>query len=101
MRGSIDGQRRARASREKEHIGGEEWSRSESINKESKLPRAAALSYRKNMAAPKLTAKGTGKTAEKILSVAQQNNIPIQRDPSLVALLSQLEINEKIPQELY
>ncbi|MDN4073455.1 EscU/YscU/HrcU family type III secretion system export apparatus switch protein [Fictibacillus terranigra] len=71
------------------------------MNKESKLPRAAALSYRKNMAAPKLTVKGTGKTAEKILSAAQQNNIPIQRDPSLVALLSKLEINEKIPQELY
>ncbi|WP_062231723.1 EscU/YscU/HrcU family type III secretion system export apparatus switch protein [Fictibacillus sp. FJAT-27399] len=71
------------------------------MNKEKTLPRAAALSYHENMAAPKLTAKGTGKTAEKILSVAQENNIPIQKDPSLVALLSQLEINEKIPQELY
>ena len=67
-----------------------------------KPKKAAALSYNKeNNAAPKLTAKGAGKTAENILETARQHNIPIQKDPSLAELLGKLEINTMIPEELY
>lgn len=63
---------------------------------------AVALSYDPNGGdAPKVTAKGKGKIAEKILETALQNDIPIQEDPSLVEILGQLNLNESIPDELY
>ena len=39
--------------------------------------------------------------AEQILERARKENIPIQEDPSLVELLSKLNINEQIPEDLY
>ncbi|UOQ85560.1 EscU/YscU/HrcU family type III secretion system export apparatus switch protein [Gracilibacillus salinarum] len=64
--------------------------------------RAAALQYDSNSdQAPKLTASGKGYVAEEIIERARANNIPVQSDPSLVALLSELNINEQIPEELY
>ena len=73
------------------------------MSEESKRPReAVALSYQKNVeSAPVVIAKGKGDTAENIIKVAKEHQIPIQEDPSLVALLGQLDINESIPEELY
>lgn len=63
---------------------------------------AVALTYNPNQAdAPKVIAKGKGQIAEKILERAEANRIPIQKDPSLVQLLGQLDLNESIPEELY
>lgn len=63
---------------------------------------AVALTYNPNQAdAPKVIAKGKGQIAEKILERAEANHIPIQKDPSLVQLLGQLDLNESIPEELY
>jgi len=68
----------------------------------SKNRKAAALSYDPNQAeAPKLVAKGSGTTAEQIIELAKAHDIPIQEDGSLVELLSQLNINETIPEDLY
>ncbi|QGH34521.1 hypothetical protein GI584_10985 [Gracilibacillus salitolerans] len=64
--------------------------------------RAAALQYdTETDVAPKVTATGKGYVAEEIVERAKQNKIPIQSDPSLVELLSELNINEQIPEELY
>lgn len=64
--------------------------------------KAAALSYDPHTnQAPKLTAQGQGYVADKIIQKAKENNIPIQSDPTLVQLLSELNINETIPEELY
>jgi len=61
-----------------------------------------ALSYKRNLEnAPVVIAKGKGEIAENIIKVAKENHIPIQEDPSLLSLLSQLDINESIPEELY
>ncbi len=69
-------------------------------NKRTK--QAAALTYDSSeQAAPKLVAKGSGETAEEIIKLALENEIPIQEDETLVQLLSELEINETIPDELY
>ena len=63
---------------------------------------ALALKYQpKSDRAPKVTAKGKGKLAEKIIEIAQKNNIYIHNDPDLVEILSQLDINDEIPPELY
>jgi len=39
--------------------------------------------------------------AEKILEIAEKENIPIHKDPQLVEALIQLDINQEIPPELY
>ncbi|MCE7794621.1 EscU/YscU/HrcU family type III secretion system export apparatus switch protein [Salipaludibacillus sp. CUR1] len=67
-----------------------------------KQKRAVAMGYNEREdSAPKIKAKGKGYTAEEIIKRAEENGIPVQEDPSLVALLSQLEINERIPESLY
>lgn len=63
---------------------------------------AIALSYDPNVGdAPKVVAKGKGKIAENILNKAKEHDVPIQEDPTLVELLGQLEVDEKIPEQLY
>lgn len=64
--------------------------------------KAAALSYNKiEDCAPKLIAKGVGETADEIVQLAKEHQIPIQENVTLVEMLSQLEINETIPEQLY
>ncbi|MDQ0245666.1 flagellar biosynthesis protein [Bacillus fengqiuensis] len=70
------------------------------VKQESK--QAVALSYESATDdAPKVLAKGKGFVAEQIIERARDHQIPIQEDASLVELLGQLTINEKIPEELY
>jgi flagellar biosynthesis protein len=72
------------------------------IHEKHKRKEAVALSYEatKNDA-PKVIAKGKGLVADNILEKAKENNIPIQEDASLIELLSKLNINDSIPEELY
>jgi flagellar biosynthesis protein len=72
------------------------------MNAKHKRKEAIALSYEvtKNDA-PKVIAKGKGLVADNILEKAKENNIPIQEDPTLIELLSKLNINDSIPEELY
>lgn len=67
-----------------------------------KRKQAIALSYDSNKEnAPKVVAKGKGLIADKIIGKAKDNDVPVQEDPSLVELLSTLNINEQIPEDLY
>ena len=64
--------------------------------------KAVALKYDKTKdLAPKTTAKGQGSIARQIIKIAQQNDIPIKQDEDLVQMLSQIELNQNIPEELY
>ncbi|MGL4522588.1 MAG: EscU/YscU/HrcU family type III secretion system export apparatus switch protein [Bacilli bacterium] len=64
--------------------------------------KAIALRYDLHRdAAPTVVAKGSGFLAEKILAEAAKNDIPVQSDPSLVQMLSEIQINEQIPADLY
>lgn len=67
------------------------------------LKRAAALKYEKKNEsdAPVIVASGLGYVAQKIVSVALENNIPVYQDDSLASILSQLEAGSRIPEELY
>jgi len=70
--------------------------------KKSETTIAAALKYdNRKDAAPRITAKGKGFIAEKIIEQALKNNVPIKNDPNLVQILSKLDIDEHIPVELY
>ena len=63
---------------------------------------AVALQYNKSsMSAPKVTASGKGYLADKIVELAQEHNIPVQKNPPLAESLSILQIGEEIPPDLY
>ena len=69
-----------------------------------KVKRKAAVSLKYSPAkdrAPKVTAKGWGVVAEKILEVARKHNIPIKEDPDLIQILAKLDIDKEIPPSLY
>ncbi|QOY34452.1 EscU/YscU/HrcU family type III secretion system export apparatus switch protein [Anaerobacillus isosaccharinicus] len=72
------------------------------MKEEREKKQAVALSYHtENDRAPKIVAKGKGYVADELIKEALKHNVPIQEDASLVGLLSQLEINEAIPEQLY
>ena len=63
---------------------------------------AVALQYdREKSSAPKVTAKGKGKTAQKIIELAQLNEIPIKKDEDLLEMLSKVELDKEVPAEMY
>lgn len=67
-----------------------------------KRKKAVALRYdQEQNHAPKVIATGKGLIAENVIEKAEENNIPILEDESLVELLAELNINETIPEELY
>ncbi|GMQ99670.1 MAG: flagellar biosynthesis protein FlhB [Zetaproteobacteria bacterium] len=64
---------------------------------------AIALAYKPGIpGAPKLLAKGKGKTAEKIREIARENRIPIHENKPLArSLYKSVKIGNEIPEELY
>jgi flagellar biosynthesis protein len=63
---------------------------------------AVALQYEKgSREAPRVLAKGRGLVAERIVELAQENGIVIETNPVLAEALSDVEIDETIPVELY
>ena len=63
---------------------------------------AVSLQYKKGKnAAPKVTAKGQGWVAEKIIKMAQEKNIPIREDKDLLHLLSEIDVGQEVPESLY
>jgi flagellar biosynthesis protein len=63
---------------------------------------AVALRYEaKKDRAPKVTSKGRGFLAEKILELAREHNIPIRHDKNLLQVLSRLDLKQEVPQEVY
>jgi flagellar biosynthesis protein len=72
------------------------------MTKRKRQDTALALKYQpKSDNAPRVTAKGKGKVAEKIIEIAKKNNIYIHNDPDLIEILSQLDINDEISPDLY
>lgn len=63
--------------------------------------KAVALHYDENLNAPEVVATGVGVVAEKILEMAHAHRVPVREDPVLVAALSQLDLGQEIPAELY
>jgi flagellar biosynthesis protein len=70
--------------------------------KKEDIKKAVALKYERGKdVAPKVTAKGRGAVADKILALAKEHKIPIEQDSTLMEALYRLDINEEIPEELY
>jgi flagellar biosynthesis protein len=67
-----------------------------------KLKKAVALKYEPGKdGAPRVTAKGKGLVAERIIELAREGGVPLSEDPDLVGALIQLDFDEEIPPELY
>jgi flagellar biosynthesis protein len=72
--------------------------------KEKRTPAQKAVALRYVPAldrAPKVTAKGSGLLAQKIIELAQKHGIPIKEDPVLIQVLSQLDFYQEIPPSIY
>ncbi|UZE51663.1 EscU/YscU/HrcU family type III secretion system export apparatus switch protein [Rhodopseudomonas sp. P2A-2r] len=61
---------------------------------------AVALHYDKT-GAPRVVAKGRGAIGAKIVEVARAHDIPIEENEMLAGALSNVEIGDEIPAELY
>ncbi len=72
-------------------------------NKKDNELNAVALSYKPTDedGAPVVLASGKGNIAERILTEALSNDIPIHKDPDLVEILSATELGEEIPIEAF
>jgi flagellar biosynthesis protein len=62
---------------------------------------AIALAYSQTDAAPRVVAKGRGLVAEQIIAKARENGVYVHESPEMVALLTQVDIDQHIPAELY
>jgi flagellar biosynthesis protein len=66
------------------------------------IKKAVALDYDIDIDnAPKVIAKGKGEYAKNIIKIANENDVPIKKDPDLVELLSAIEIDKEIPDSMY
>ena len=72
------------------------------MNKKNTKNSAVSLQYNRGSdSAPKVTAKGQGWVADKIIAMAQEQNIPIKKDKDLMELLEKIDVGQEIPEALY
>lgn len=70
--------------------------------KSSERDVAIALNYEEGSNdAPRVTAKGYGEVARRIVEVAQENDVMIEANPHLAEALGGMELDDTIPVELY
>ncbi|KQW22607.1 type III secretion protein [Afipia sp. Root123D2] len=61
---------------------------------------AVALHYDRK-GAPRVVAKGRGTLGAKIIEVAKEHDIPIEENEVLAGALSNVELGDEIPAEIY
>ena len=66
-----------------------------------KLRAAVALAYSAGGSAPKVVATGKGVVANRIIEMAQEHGVFVHTSPELVALLMDVDLDERIPSNLY
>ncbi|MCP5102187.1 MAG: type III secretion system protein [bacterium] len=72
------------------------------MDEEKKDLKAVALKYDMDQdRAPRVTAKGKGLIAQKIIEVAEENNIPLYQDNELTQVLEALDLDTEIPNEMF
>jgi flagellar biosynthesis protein len=70
------------------------------MNDRPRTPLAVALHY-ESPGTPVVVAKGRGAIGEKIVETARAHGVPIEENAGLAAALSEVEIGDEIPIELY
>lgn len=59
------------------------------------------MAYAAEEGAPRVIAKGSGVTAEAIVSLARESGVYVHQSADLVNLLMQVDLDREIPPELY
>lgn len=62
---------------------------------------AVALTYSSGENAPRVVAKGRGLLAQEIIERAREAGVYVHESPELVGLLMQVDLDERIPPQLY
>jgi len=62
---------------------------------------AVALAYAGGEAAPRVVAKGRGLLAQAIIDRAHEHGVYVHESEELVALLMQMDLDQRIPPQLY
>lgn len=62
---------------------------------------AVALAYTQSDAAPRVVAKGNGLIAQQIIARAREHGVYVHESPELVSLLMQIDLDQRIPAQLY
>lgn len=62
---------------------------------------AVALAYAPGDSAPRVVAKGRGLIAEAIIARAREHGIYVHESPAIIALLMQVDLDDRIPPQLY
>ena len=62
---------------------------------------AVALTYAETDSAPRVVAKGHGLIAEQIIARARESGVYVHESPELVSLLIQVDLDQRIPPQLY
>lgn len=62
---------------------------------------AVALKYSPGDVAPQVVAKGRGLIATEIIARAKEHGVYVHESPELVALLTNVDIDDRIPPALY
>src|SRR4029077_15761870 len=70
------------------------------MSADTKNQLAVALHYDRT-GAPRVVAKGKGTIGQKIIELARAHDIPIEENEVLAGALSNVEIGDEIPEELY
>ena len=70
------------------------------MSTESKDQLAVALHYDRS-GAPRVVAKGRGSIGARIVEIARAHDIPIEENEVLAGALSNVELGDEIPVELY
>ena len=65
------------------------------------LRTAVALAYSAGGSAPKVVATGKGVVADRIIEMALQHGVFVHASPELVALLMDVDLDDRIPPNLY
>lgn len=72
------------------------------MSKHREISTASAIAYTPGTdTAPKVVASGRGEIADRIIALAVENGIPIQKDDNLATLLAALDVDMDIPPALY
>lgn len=72
------------------------------MNKNNNIKKAVALRYKSEKdRAPVILSSGKGHFAEKIIAMAEENDIPLYEDPNLAHALLKINPGAEIPSELF
>ena len=71
------------------------------MNSRETRQEAVALAYSAADKAPRVVAKGRGLIAEQIIARAREHGVFVHESPELLALLMQVDLDARIPSQLY